>query len=465
MRAGLLIAGCLAAAGASCALAPPAPDYDPWAWLIWGRELAGLGLSTEQGPAFKPLPVALSAVLTPLGEAAPTAWVILARAAALLAVALAYLAGRRVTGGALGGAGGAAGTLATGGFLAESAPGNAEGLVLALALGAWLLALGGRSRPAIACGLACALVRVEVWPFALAAAVWAWHRRPRDRPLLAAGLVAVPALWLGPELLGSGELLRSAGRARVAEPGQPGLGEVPALDSLLAGMGLLPLLVAPGLVALVAARPAPREGQALALTGVAWLALVGLMAQFGFSGEERYALPGAALVGLAGGAGVGLGASRARGWLQGWAGRSVTVAGRSRVARALAARVAMPAGCTLLAFALVSGVDRPGAVRAEQLWRAELDRDLERAVGRAGGPAAVLDCGRPYVGRYRGTLLAYRLGVAKRRVGLSPRIPGVVFRSRLRPGHSVRPERPGGFRTFAEAGRWQVAGRCGGGRS
>ena len=73
MRAGLLIAGCLVVAGASCALAPAAPDYDPWAWLIWGRELGGLELSTQEGPAFKPLPVALSALLAPLGEAAPTA--------------------------------------------------------------------------------------------------------------------------------------------------------------------------------------------------------------------------------------------------------------------------------------------------------------------------------------------------------------------------------------------------------
>jgi len=459
VRAGLLIAGCLAAAGASCALAPPAPDYDPWAWLIWGRELGGLELSTEGGPAFKPLPVALSALLAPLGDAAPIAWVLVARAAALLAVALAFLAGRRVAGSALGGAGAAAGMLATGGFLAESAPGNAEGLVLALALGAWLCALGGRPRAAIACGLACALVRVEVWPFALAAAVWAWRRRPQDRPLLVGAAVAVPTLWLGPELLGSGELLRSAGRARVAEPGQPALADLPAWDSLRRGIGLVPLLATPGLVALVAARRVAREGLVLALTGVGWLALVALMAQLGFSGEERYALPGAALVALAGGAGVGLGASRARRWLQARA-RARRGAAPAAATRAVARRAAMPAASALIAATLVTGVDRPGAVHAEQAWRAGLDRDLERAVQRAGGPAAVLGCGQPYVGRYRGTLLAYRLGVAKRRVGFFPRAPGVVFRSRLQPGHPVRPERPEGFRMLAEAGRWQVAGRC-----
>lgn len=463
MRGGLLIAACLAAAGASCALAPPAPDYDPWAWLIWGRELGGLELSTQEGPAFKPLPVGLSALLAPLGQAAPTAWVVVARAAALLAAALAFLVGRRVADSAIGGAGAAVGMLATGGFLAESASGNAEGLVLALGLGAWLLALQGRPRAAIACGVACALVRVEVWPFALAAAVWAWRRRPQDRPLLVGCAAAVPALWLGPEVLSSGELLRSAGRARVAEPGQPGLAELPAWESLRRGIGLISPLVAPGLVVLVAARRAAPEGMALGLTGLGWLAVVASMAQLGFSGEERYALPGAALMALAGGAGVGLGASRAQGWLRGR--RDATRTGRAAAARALATRTAMPAAYALLVAALITGIDRPSSVRGEQVWRASLAGHLERAVRLAGGPGTVLDCGRPYVGRFRGTLLAYRLGVPKRRVGFSPQAPGVVFRSRLQPRHALRPEHPQGFRTLAEAGHWQVVIHCGRGRS
>src|SRR5215212_730735 len=71
----------LAIAAASLALVDPAPSYDPWAWLLWGREVAGGGLSTVEGPAFKPLPVGICALLAPLGAAAPWLWVLLVRAA------------------------------------------------------------------------------------------------------------------------------------------------------------------------------------------------------------------------------------------------------------------------------------------------------------------------------------------------------------------------------------------------
>src|SRR5215210_2257797 len=85
-----LLALAVGAALLSLPLVAPAPDYDPWAWLLWGRELAGGGLSTVDGPAFKPLPVAVCAALSAFGGAAPWLWVVLARAGAVLAVWLAW---------------------------------------------------------------------------------------------------------------------------------------------------------------------------------------------------------------------------------------------------------------------------------------------------------------------------------------------------------------------------------------
>ncbi|HET8952041.1 MAG TPA: hypothetical protein VFN44_16085, partial [Solirubrobacteraceae bacterium] len=84
----------LAAAAASPLLVRAAPGYDPWTWLLWGREVAGGTLSTVAGPAFKPLPVAVCALLAPLGSAAPVIWVVLVRAAAITALVLAYRLGR-----------------------------------------------------------------------------------------------------------------------------------------------------------------------------------------------------------------------------------------------------------------------------------------------------------------------------------------------------------------------------------
>src|SRR3712207_698124 len=94
----VLLAGALAAA--SMLLVAPAPSYDPWAWLLWGREIAELRLSTAEGPAFKPLPVAICAVLAPLGDdIAPHAWVLLARVGAALALLAAFDLARRLSGG------------------------------------------------------------------------------------------------------------------------------------------------------------------------------------------------------------------------------------------------------------------------------------------------------------------------------------------------------------------------------
>jgi hypothetical protein len=46
-----LIAGCVALAALSLLL-PSSPTYDPWAWIIWGREVVHLDLSTVGGPSW-----------------------------------------------------------------------------------------------------------------------------------------------------------------------------------------------------------------------------------------------------------------------------------------------------------------------------------------------------------------------------------------------------------------------------
>jgi len=48
---GTLVAACTALAALSL-LWPSTPTYDPWAWLIWGREVASGHLSTLNGPSW-----------------------------------------------------------------------------------------------------------------------------------------------------------------------------------------------------------------------------------------------------------------------------------------------------------------------------------------------------------------------------------------------------------------------------
>ena len=427
MRLTGLLIGCAAIAALLLLVVDPAPAYDPWAWLLWGREIADGTLSTTEGPAFKPLPVAVCALLSPLGDdAAPVAWVLLARAAALAAIGLAFVVGRRL-GGTTAGALAAVGVALCGAYPTYAASGDVTGLFVALVLAGLLAWWDERPGVVLACAVACCLLRVEAWPFAVAIGVVLWRREPRVRPWLAAAAVLVPAAWFLPEWLGSGDLLRSGDRARVPNPGQPAEADVPVLASLsdAVRLPLLPLLLA----ALLAARRHPLPAAA----GAAWIVLVALMAQAGFSGEARYALPGAALVAVAG---------------------AVAIAELPRAAAVL--------GVLLVALAAVPRVADLDDLRLDQRHKWSAARDLGTLIDTFGGREAVLRCGTPYTGPYRGPLLAYRLGVAKREVepDAVPRPPGVVFRSRLL---RDSPPEPGtrGFGPRYGVGSWDLYARCG----
>jgi len=420
----LVAAGVVAAAALSL-LAPSQPGYDPWAWLAWGRELLALDLSTVEGPAFKPLPVAVAALLAPFGAAAPALWLVVARAGAIAAVVLAARLAWWLTGGsAFAAVAGGAGVALSAGWWWHAAVGNAEGLFLALALGALLCGLDGRHRVALGLAAAAALVRPESWPFLGAYALWLWRREPAVRPLAAAALAAVPALWLLPELLGSGDLLRSSARARLPNPGAPALAERPALASLeaAAAIPLLPL-------ALAAPLARPRAALALGAAGLAWVLLVAVMAERGYSGEPRYALPGAAALAICGAVAV------ARAWRLRW----------------LVVAVLVP-----FAVARVDGI-------AGELGRAADDAalfgSLDDAITAAGGREAVLACSPPVTGRYRGTAVAYALRVRKRAVGFDPARGGALLRSRVRAGASVQPAAPAsGAPVLGRSARWEI--RC-----
>jgi hypothetical protein len=103
-------------------------------------------------------------------------------------------------------------------------------------------------------------------------------------------------------------------------------------------------------------------------------------------------------------------------------------------------------------------------VRSAQAYQWRLAADLGDAVAAAGGADAVLDCGRPYVGPLRGTLMAYRMDVPKRMVEPDepPRPPGVVFRSALSSAARPAPDAPPQFTEVARTGTWRVLAACDG---
>ena len=101
-------------------------------------------------------------------------------------------------------------------------------------------------------------------------------------------------------------------------------------------------------------------------------------------------------------------------------------------------------------------------VRDAQAHQWALARDLDAAVRAAGGREAVLACGRPFVGPYRGPLMAYALDVTKRTVepDAAPRSPGVVFRARLTAASAPAPDAGPPFHAAARVGEWEVLRSC-----
>jgi hypothetical protein len=431
---------------------PSTPTYDPWAWIIWGREILHLDLSTVEGPSWKPLPVLFTTPFAAFGGLAPDLWLFVARAGAIAGVVLAFRVARRLGGVPAGAAAAAAYALAPW-TIGNGAVGNSEGLLVALALGAVDRHLGGRFRAAYLCALGAALLRPEAWPFVGLYALWLAWREPGLRTLVVGGLAGLPVLWLLPELWGSGDLLRAAHRAHTPRPDSAAFADSPVravleqfrqmlTPALWTGLGAL------ALTALARRAPGRRElavAGALLVGAVLWVVEVAVMTNDGFSGNARYLILPAALACVLAGVGVG------------WAIRAVAGAPRAAPAAVLAVAAAVAFGTPSL--------DRLPAVRDSLRYQASLTDALETAVGRAGGAKRLLACGDPYTGPFQVPAVAWQLHVHTSRVALEPARPAVVFRAR-----SARSGRPGpsldslggeaGVRTLALADGWRIVGAC-----
>lgn len=456
--------GLVVALAALSLLYPSSPGYDPWAWIIWGREIGDLDLSTENGPSWKPLPVAFTTVFSLAGEAAPALWLVVARAGALIALVMAFRVAARLAGRMrlLAGLVAALGVVLAGDFSSLSAQGWSEPLLAACVLLAFDRHLDGARIPALALLFAAALLRPEIWPFLAVYGGYVWLREPRRRYVVAGLFLLVPVLWFGPELVGSGEPLRSQVRAQDALPGRPGLADRPALEVLRQGEALVlgPVQVLAALastLAAVAVARTRREGATLvlALGCVAWVAIVAVMAEAGYTGNPRYLVPAAVVVCVL----AGVGAARVA---------EVARAGFERVLKRRAAMVPASVAASVVVLAALAPSTAPaleelelGAQRVRS--EAEVPADLDDAVRMAGGPQPLLACGQLFTGPIEVPIVAWTLRVHIREVWIDPRPPGVVFRlrpeaSEPRPVSAPAPGDP--FDLVARTPRWEVLTAC-----
>jgi hypothetical protein len=442
-------------------LAPSAPTYDPWAWIVWGREILHFDLSTVDGPSWKPLPVLLTTPFALFGSLAPDLWLFVARAGAIAGVVVAYRVARRLGGVPAGAAAAAAYAIAPW-TLRNGAMGNSEGLLVALSLAAVDRHLAGRYRHAFLLALGAGLLRPEVWPFLGLYGLWLFWRDAGARRLVTIGFTLLPVLWLLPELWGSGDLLRAAHRAQNPRANSAAFADDPIGEVIRQFAAMLTPVIKVAVPALVVGwllRGAPwrreqRAAVALLAGGAIWVGEVALMTNDGFSGNSRYLIMPAAIACVLGGVALG------------W------------IVRALpAALTRRPFVVPLIAVVAAAGFAAPSVHRVDNVrdsvyYQARLKDGLSGVIERAGGRNRLLACGTPYTGAFQVPAVAWQLHVhttvvqsASAEGDAPPKVPAVVFRSRTTSTSHAVPlldslGGEAGVDTIATGGGWRIVTRC-----
>jgi hypothetical protein len=473
--AALLIAAC-------SLLIPSTPSYDPWAWLVWGREIVHLNLQTTGGPSWKPLPMVFTTAFALFGHAAPDLWLVVARAGAVVAVAMTFRIAWRLTAELVAGSARAsgrlgalvpllAGLIAAGtlvnapGFITDNALGYSEGLATALALIAVDRYLDGAPRQAFVAGFFAALDRPELWGFWIPYGLFLMWRDRGTRKLVLILFALIPVLWFGPELWGSGQLLRNVTRALHPRSNSAAFARCPVCTVFrheawpqvpdrikLAGLfGVL--AAAAGLwrtraawwraTAVSSAARARAWLVAIWLFGYLWWVGIAIETQAGFSGNNRYLVLGTAPVVIAGAIGCG--------WFIQLVATALRRLARRALALAVAPAAALVAGAAI-AIALLLGippwigksfVDVP-RLHGALVYQAHLREDMAAAV-RHFGRRQILACGTVMTEGFQVPMLAYMLDVHTLRVQEPPAVagtgppPNVIFQTRAQRNSTLLP--------------------------
>ncbi len=420
------VVACIVLAGLSAAVLPTVPSYDPWSWIVWGREVTDPHLSfvVSGGPSWKPLPFIFTTVWGLFGGAAPTLWVITARVGGLLGLVAAWrLANRLVGGGRWGmfsGALAVIGVLLTQDWFYYFLHGASEVVLIGTSLWALDRFLDGHKTQAFLLAVAGGLIRPEWWPFIGLYALWLWFREPEFRSwpmrlLILAGLACLPVLWFGPPWAGSGQPFLAATHA--AEYNGH-LGSDPLRTVVARGRDLqvLPALLA-AIAAVVIGWFRDRNRVVLAMGGfvVAWWIVVVAMTLDGYPGLERFFLPAAAATCVLGGVGIT--------WLAQLAGSAFTTYGTAVAVgvAALLVAVSIPATTGQVSQARAAFPAADAAVTTEN--------QLTRVAAAAGGHDGVFPCKTSFAAVNHGvqTALAWKLHVTLERIGTTMHAPGLDF--------------------------------------
>src|SRR4051812_13796232 len=386
-----LMVGCVVLAALSL-LAPSAPTTDPWGWIIWGREIVHLQLSTvvPGAPSWKPLPVMITAPLALFGGAAPTLWLLVARTGALLSLVASARLARRL-------AGPWAAVIAvvalplTGSWLRAFAHGYSEPLAIGLLVLAVDQHLSGRPRRALLLGTLVALTRPEALALVAAYGMLEWRRGELRVGWVAAACAGGAALWIVPDWIGSGDPFHASHVAAYVV----GTGPVATARALRQALLIVPLPLSLTAVTGTVVALLRRDSGVLSLVTVvvAWAGLLAVLMGLGYPALARFFVLPAGLWCIVGAVGAV------------WALEAIPhPAPRLAVAAALAA---------VAVAVLPARVQHLTGELGDTMERAELESELVSIVERT--PPALSGCGR--------LLLPGDLGWAKGAVAWQLHVP------------------------------------------
>ncbi|HEY1516123.1 MAG TPA: hypothetical protein VGF91_06870 [Solirubrobacteraceae bacterium] len=483
-------------------LIPSTPSYDPWAWLVWGKEIVHLDLHTTGGPSWKPLPMLFTTVFGVFGKAQPDLWLIIARTGAVMAVVMVFKLAWRLTRDLVVGTAEPAGSsrrlamippllagliaagslINSGGFISNNALGYSEGLATALGLIAVDSYMDGSRQRAFVFGFFAALDRPELWFFWGPYGLYLFWRDPGARKLVVGLFALIPVLWFLPELWGSGHLLRGVTRAQHPRSNSAAFTKCPVCTVFKkeAWPTVLNRVKIPGIIALFVAAfglwrtraswwrhsgevaPGIRARASLlgiGLFGFVWWLGIAFETNSGFSGNNRYLVLGTAPVAIAGGIAWGWFSRSVADWLR----RLGGLLG-SGVKRLTAPMVTVSAGAVVavaLFLAVPPWIGRnivslPRTHHA-LVYQAHLREDLAAAVRKAGGANALLSCGSVMTEGFQVPMVAWNLGVRTLQVQAPPTkiagppYPAVILQTRAQSNSTLLP-------TPAQIIAWEHAG-------
>ncbi|HEY3726929.1 MAG TPA: hypothetical protein VGL51_07130 [Solirubrobacteraceae bacterium] len=391
------------------------PGFDPYGWLVWGRQTLLGSLDTNAAPSWKPLSYIFTVPYALAGHRLELRlWMItvvfVSLGGMLFAGRIAYKLTdappqRRWAGIAAGVFAGLA-LLGLQDYAHYVLSSQSDPMIVTLSLGAIDCHLYKRHRAAIALGVLAALGRPEVWPFLALYSIWCWRAVPSTRWWVAGGLAVVVVLWFGIPALTSRSPFVAASNAL-------GSGRRLTNDKVFGTVGrFLDLNELPvELAALVAVGFAvlrrDRVVLGLAVGVVLWVVVEIAFALHGWPGLGRYMFEAAAVTVVLAGVAVG--------WLLllgSEAGRSLPV----RVPSWVGAVVVAVLVVSLLPAALSHLRSEHRDLRQQRLRTAEINR-LAPVVSRLGGAARLRACGEPLTRLEYQTMLAYTLQINVAKIG------------------------------------------------